>query len=135
MNPIHYALRLYKLRTFQHGILAAFVIATAAASGTGEFLVVLGLAGQPGGRLVYGERSEPKTLNPIFAADTPSRAPEPPDSEHAQADAVRADTHRQPKRLATWEKQQRGEQRLAQRKPLGKARRPRPKWRSRCEAN
>ena len=32
-----------------------------------------GLSGQAGGRLVYGERSEPKTLNPIFATDTPSR--------------------------------------------------------------
>src|SRR3954470_8416467 len=57
----------------QYGILAAVVLSTAAASGRGDLLVVPGLSGQPGGRLVYGERSEPKTLNPIFAADTPSR--------------------------------------------------------------
>jgi peptide/nickel transport system substrate-binding protein len=49
------------------------VVAIAAASATGDFLVVPGLPGQAGGRLVYGERSEPKTLNPIFASDTPSR--------------------------------------------------------------
>ena len=35
--------------------------------------MIPGLSGQAGGRVVYGERSEPKTLNPIFAADTPSR--------------------------------------------------------------
>lgn len=32
-----------------------------------------GVSGRPGGRLVYGERTEPKTLNPIFAADAASR--------------------------------------------------------------
>jgi len=38
-----------------------------------ERLVVPGLAGQPGGRMVYAERTEPKSLNPLFAADTASR--------------------------------------------------------------
>ena len=44
-----------------------------AACGAGDILVIPGLSGQLGGRVVYGERSEPKTLNPIFAPDTPSR--------------------------------------------------------------
>jgi peptide/nickel transport system substrate-binding protein len=35
--------------------------------------VVPGLTGQPGGRLVYTERTEPKTLNPVVAADAASR--------------------------------------------------------------
>jgi len=34
---------------------------------------VRGLAGKPGGRLVYGQRTEPKTLNPVIAGDVPSR--------------------------------------------------------------
>jgi peptide/nickel transport system substrate-binding protein len=35
--------------------------------------VVAGLTGQPGGRLVYPERTEPKTLNPLFASESTSR--------------------------------------------------------------
>ncbi len=46
---------------------------TSAALAAGDRLVVPGLSGRAGGRLVYGERSEPKTLNPIFASDTVSR--------------------------------------------------------------
>jgi peptide/nickel transport system substrate-binding protein len=38
-----------------------------------ERLIVSGLTGQPGGRLVYTERTEPKTLNPVFSADAASR--------------------------------------------------------------
>lgn len=38
-----------------------------------ERLVVPGFTGRPGGRLTYTERTEPKTLNPIFAADAASR--------------------------------------------------------------
>jgi peptide/nickel transport system substrate-binding protein len=38
-----------------------------------DVLRVTGISGRPGGRLVYGERTEPKTLNPIFAADAASR--------------------------------------------------------------
>jgi peptide/nickel transport system substrate-binding protein len=34
---------------------------------------VPGLVGTPGGRLVYAERTEPKTLNPIFASESASR--------------------------------------------------------------
>lgn len=32
-----------------------------------------GISGRPGGKLVYGERLEPKTLNPLFAMDAVSR--------------------------------------------------------------
>src|ERR1051326_8552970 len=38
-----------------------------------EMLVVRGLTGQSGGRLVFAQRTEPKTLNPVMAADSPSR--------------------------------------------------------------
>lgn len=38
-----------------------------------DLLVVQGLTGRPGGRLVSGERAEPRTLNPIYAIDTPSK--------------------------------------------------------------
>jgi peptide/nickel transport system substrate-binding protein len=40
---------------------------------TEDVLVVPGLSGRPGGRLVYGQRAEPKTLNPVFASDPASR--------------------------------------------------------------
>ena len=36
-------------------------------------LIVAGLAGNPGGRLVYAERSEPKTFNPLNAGDNASK--------------------------------------------------------------
>src|SRR5690242_19052082 len=39
-----------------------------------EFLTTHEPAGQRGGRLVLSLRAEPKTLNPIIAADAPSRA-------------------------------------------------------------
>ncbi|MGB2644458.1 MAG: ABC transporter substrate-binding protein [Candidatus Acidiferrum sp.] len=38
-----------------------------------EFLVLPGEIGHPGGRLVVSLRAEPKTLNPLTAADSPSR--------------------------------------------------------------
>jgi len=38
-----------------------------------DLLVLHGLSGRPGGRLVYAQRAEPKTLNPVTAADVPSR--------------------------------------------------------------
>lgn len=38
-----------------------------------EFLVTKGEIGQRGGRLVLSLRAEPKTLNPLLAADAPSR--------------------------------------------------------------
>jgi peptide/nickel transport system substrate-binding protein len=38
-----------------------------------DLLVVHGLSGRAGGRLVFAQRAEPKTLNPVMAADVPSR--------------------------------------------------------------
>jgi len=36
-------------------------------------MVVRGLTGRPGGRLVFAQRTEPKTLNPVIAGDNASR--------------------------------------------------------------
>ena len=38
-----------------------------------DLLVLPGLHGRPGGRLVFAERSEPRTLNPVMATDAASR--------------------------------------------------------------
>jgi peptide/nickel transport system substrate-binding protein len=38
-----------------------------------DVLRVAGLSGKPGGRLIFGQRSEPKTLNPLTALDAPAR--------------------------------------------------------------
>src|SRR6266481_8269411 len=38
-----------------------------------DLLVVPGLSGNSGGRLIFAQRTEPKTLNPLFASDTTSR--------------------------------------------------------------
>jgi peptide/nickel transport system substrate-binding protein len=38
-----------------------------------DVLTVIGLSGEPGGRLVSGLRAEPKTLNPLTAIDAPSK--------------------------------------------------------------
>jgi peptide/nickel transport system substrate-binding protein len=57
--------------------MAVLALATgAAASPSGpleERLIVPGLTGRSGGRLVYTERTEPKTLNPVFASDSASK--------------------------------------------------------------
>jgi peptide/nickel transport system substrate-binding protein len=53
------------------GAAAAAIVWTVAAAG--QNLVVPGLTGKPGGRLVYAERSEPKTFNPLNAADNASK--------------------------------------------------------------
>jgi peptide/nickel transport system substrate-binding protein len=47
--------------------------ATSASAGTEELLRVAGETGQRGGRIVIALRSEPKTLNPLTAADGTSR--------------------------------------------------------------
>ena len=57
-------------RYLQLTALAAYCSLCAAAQDT---LVVSGLAGNPGGRLVYAQRTEPKTLNPATAGDSASR--------------------------------------------------------------
>ena len=59
--------------TSRYIICAAVVLVGHPAWAASDVLVVPGLSGRAGGRLIYGERSEPKTLNPIFATDTPSR--------------------------------------------------------------
>jgi peptide/nickel transport system substrate-binding protein len=41
--------------------------------GAEDLLVVPKIAGQPGGILAYGQRSEPKSLNPVVSADAASR--------------------------------------------------------------
>src|SRR5256712_11775027 len=71
------------LRRWLFRLLAASVAAWAAGQfalaatpqhdARGEFLVVPGEIGRSGGRLVVSLRAEPKTLNPIFATDAPSR--------------------------------------------------------------
>jgi peptide/nickel transport system substrate-binding protein len=43
------------------------------AKATEEFLVTSGAVGQHGGELVVTQRAEPRTLNPVMAADAPSR--------------------------------------------------------------
>jgi len=56
---------------------ASFALPTAASppqkSSKDELLVVPGEIGRSGGRLVVALRAEPKTLNPLIAADAPSR--------------------------------------------------------------
>lgn len=51
----------------------ATVLLIAAAAASAQELVVAGLSGRPGGRLVSSERTEPKTLNPLVASDSASR--------------------------------------------------------------
>lgn len=46
---------------------------TCSLCGAEDLLVVQGLSGRPGGRLVFAQRTEPKTLNPAIAADSASR--------------------------------------------------------------
>ncbi len=49
------------------------LLAVAAAGHAEDYLEVPGLSGRAGGRLVYSERTEPKTLNPLLASDNVSR--------------------------------------------------------------
>jgi ABC-type transport system substrate-binding protein/ABC-type dipeptide/oligopeptide/nickel transport system permease subunit len=52
---------------------AALILTSSLHAATDDFLQVRGLIGQPGGRLVYAQRAEPKTLNPVIALDNASR--------------------------------------------------------------
>jgi peptide/nickel transport system substrate-binding protein len=61
------------LRTCAAIAIVTFALAVPVQAAPEDLLVVSGLSGRPGGRLVYAERTEPKTLNPLFVADTPSR--------------------------------------------------------------
>jgi len=53
--------------------LAALVLTYSLYGASEDVLVVPGLAGRPGGRLVFAQRTEPKTLNPAIAGDNASR--------------------------------------------------------------
>lgn len=59
----------------RYRILPIVVLALCLSSGGSaeELLVVPGITGHSGGRVVYGERAEAKSLNPIFAVDAPTR--------------------------------------------------------------
>ena len=49
------------------------VVCLVAFGGSQDLLIVPGLHGHPGGRLVYAQRTEPRTLNPVMATDAASR--------------------------------------------------------------
>ncbi|HKV25766.1 MAG TPA: ABC transporter substrate-binding protein [Candidatus Acidoferrum sp.] len=80
MNAQHLSL---PRRALQLGLLLACVFALSLSSSAAtrsqqhtpaeDFLVLPGEIGHPGGRLVVALRAEPKTLNPLTAADAPSR--------------------------------------------------------------
>jgi peptide/nickel transport system substrate-binding protein len=53
--------------------LAALVLACSLQGASEDVLVVPGLTGHPGGKLVFAQRTEPKTLNPAIAEDSASR--------------------------------------------------------------
>ena len=53
--------------------LAALVLTCSLHGASEDVLVVPGLTGHPGGRLVFAQRTEPKTLNPAIAGDNASR--------------------------------------------------------------
>jgi peptide/nickel transport system substrate-binding protein len=56
-------------------LISAAIVSLASSLGaaSGELLVVPGIDGQRGGRLVFAERNEPKSLNPVTAGDNASR--------------------------------------------------------------
>jgi len=53
--------------------LAALVLTCSLYGASEDVLVVPELTGRPGGRLVFAQRTEPKTLNPAIAGDNASR--------------------------------------------------------------
>jgi peptide/nickel transport system substrate-binding protein len=61
------------VETFRYRNLAAVVLCVGSAWAAEDLLTLPGVSGRPGGRLVSGERNEPKTLNPIFATDVYSK--------------------------------------------------------------
>ena len=58
---------------FRYSTFALALVVSALCAGAEDLLVLQDLSGRQGGRLVYAQRSEPKTFNPIFAADSVSR--------------------------------------------------------------
>jgi peptide/nickel transport system substrate-binding protein len=53
--------------------LVASIAALCSDASAEDLLTIQGLAGRPGGNLVYAQRTEPRTLNPLIATDAPSR--------------------------------------------------------------
>ena len=60
-------------RNRQYTQLAALVLTCSLHGASEDVLMVPCLTGQPGGRLVFAQRTEPKTLNPAIAEDNASR--------------------------------------------------------------
>jgi peptide/nickel transport system substrate-binding protein len=60
-------------RNCRYTSLAALVLTWSLYGASEDVLVVPGLMGRPGGRLVFAQRTEPKTLNPAIAEDSASR--------------------------------------------------------------
>ncbi len=58
---------------WRYPALAVLVVACSPCAASEDCLVLQGVAGKPGGTLVYAQRTEPKTLNPALAADIASR--------------------------------------------------------------
>ncbi|HEY1342458.1 MAG TPA: ABC transporter substrate-binding protein [Bryobacteraceae bacterium] len=59
--------------SFARTAVAALLPATVLCAGPEDFCIVKGLTGIPGGRLVFAQRAEPKTFNPLVGSDNPSR--------------------------------------------------------------
>ena len=60
-------------RHSRHTKLAALVLTCSLYGASEDVLLVPGLTGHAGGRLVFAQRTEPKTLNPAIAGDNASR--------------------------------------------------------------
>jgi peptide/nickel transport system substrate-binding protein len=60
-------------RHCRHAVASALVLAASLFGASEELLRLPAVTGRPGGTLVFAQRTEPKTLNPIIAADAASR--------------------------------------------------------------
>jgi peptide/nickel transport system substrate-binding protein len=61
------------LRTTGTIAATALVLATLLPGAPSDLMVAPGITGRPGGTLVFSQRNEPKTLNPVLAGDNASR--------------------------------------------------------------
>jgi peptide/nickel transport system substrate-binding protein len=71
-SQVKLAQKVLRLRIL-HLAPALLLTTFSAAADSEDLLVVPGLHGRPGGRLVFAERTEPRTLNPVMAIDSASR--------------------------------------------------------------
>src|ERR1700675_4854395 len=68
------SMKVLRLLTLCGVLVSSTAVAQTAAPASGEDLQrALGSEGQPGGQVVVALRAEPKTLNPVVAADNPSK--------------------------------------------------------------